>query len=156
MFLGVVVTHDSLPNNHRIYVRTGPVYSYSATRITELGLSSSTTHTQSCQLSHIEWETPAFGALLPPTRIWHQISRILTIGGCDQNDGRACSVHSTVPVPYSFSTCMCTYILDILISISMCQPLSSSGSFITYLVKMHVPTEKEESVRSGKGEGLAN
>ena len=41
---------------------------------------------QSCQLSRIERETPAFGTFLPPTRIWHQISRILTIGG------RACSV----------------------------------------------------------------
>ena len=38
---------SSLPNNHRIYVRTGPVYSYGATRITRLDLSSSTTHTYS-------------------------------------------------------------------------------------------------------------
>ena len=44
---------------------------------------------QSCQLSRIERETET---LLPPTRIWHQISRILTAGGCDQNDGRAWSV----------------------------------------------------------------
>ena len=97
--------------------------------------------------------SPAFGTLLSPSRIWHQISRILTIGGCDQNHGRACSVYMYT---YSFSTCMCTHIclVDIPISISMCQRLSSSSSFITYLVKKYRHRRRSRS-EVEKGEGLA-
>ena len=76
------------------------------------------------QLSRIERETLAFGTLLPPTRIWHQISRIRPLVGVTKMMGvtKIMGVPVLCNCTLQFCTCMCTHTLDIPISISMCQP----------------------------------